>query len=154
LALNAAIEAARAGEQGRGFAVVADEVRNLAKKTADATKEVGDVIKEIQDNTRNVSDKMSTSTESANLSVELAGKANQALDQILEQSNEVAIMVESIALSSNLQATDINKISEDIKSIDSLATVSSNAVEQSAEIAQGLNKSAHELSDQISIFKT
>lgn len=153
LALNAAIEAARAGEQGRGFAVVADEVRQLAQRTAEATQEVASSIKSIQENTQQVSKKMREGTDSAAQSVELAGEASNALNEIVNQSKNVATMIDSIAQASIKQADEVGHISDNIQAIDELASQSMNAINQSASVATELEGSAKELNEQISLFK-
>ncbi len=153
LALNAAIEAARAGEHGRGFAVVADEVRQLAQRTAEATQEVASSIKSIQENTQQVSKKMREGTDSAAQSVELAGEASNALNEIVNQSKNVATMIDSIAQASIKQADEVGHISDNIQAIDELASQSMNAINQSASVATELEGSAKELNEQISLFK-
>ncbi len=153
LALNAAIEAARAGEQGRGFAVVADEVRNLAQKTADATREVSESIQKIQENTTQVAATMKVTAEATDRSVELATHAGEALNDILNQTQEVSKMIESISEVSSLQANSVCDIAEKIKVIDNLSSASLNAVNESLQVAQGLSRSATELGEQISEFK-
>jgi len=153
LALNAAIEAARAGDQGRGFAVVADEVRQLAQRTAEATKEVSCSIRSIQENTKHVSLQMKNGKESASKSVELAGQANEALNEIVTQSKNVANMIDSIAQASIKQADEVGQISGNIQTIDTLASQSMEASNQSGKVALELSDSAKELNTQILLFK-
>ena len=93
LALNAAIEAARAGEQGRGFAVVADEVRALAERTTRATKEIGVMIKAIQQETKGAVAAMEQGVTQVETGTVEAGKSGQALQEILQQINDVAMQV-------------------------------------------------------------
>ena len=53
LALNATIEAARAGEHGKGFAVVAGEIQKLAEQTRTAVDDIGRIVTEAVQHTEN-----------------------------------------------------------------------------------------------------
>ena len=53
LALNATIEAARAGEHGKGFAVVAGEIQKLAEQTRTAVDDIGRIVTEAVHHTEN-----------------------------------------------------------------------------------------------------
>lgn len=70
LALNASIEAARAGEAGRGFAVVAEEIRALAEN----------------------------SHEAANGIQEISEKVVNAVDKLVENSNNMLMFMDSNVL--------------------------------------------------------
>jgi methyl-accepting chemotaxis protein len=96
---------------------------------------------------------MRDGTDSAAKSVELAGLANNALSDIVTQSQSVASMINSIAQASSKQANEIGQISQNIEDIDELASESMNAINKSATVAIDLGGSAKELNEQISLFK-
>ncbi|MFB6467014.1 methyl-accepting chemotaxis protein [Cytobacillus sp. Hz8] len=79
LSLNAAIEAARAGEYGKGFAVVANEVGRLSQQSAEATKSIDDHLSNIKNQIL--------------LSIE---KTNQTTNQMIKQTEDIQMVVESI----------------------------------------------------------
>ena len=119
LALNAAIEAARAGEQGRGFAVVADEVRKLAEKTGSATEEISRMIGAVQSQVKQTVLSMEQNQSQVQSGVACAGKAGEALDQILSGIENVSTMMQHIAVSAADQHTVASAIDRRICDMES-----------------------------------
>ncbi|MBI9073238.1 MAG: HAMP domain-containing protein [Melioribacteraceae bacterium] len=138
LALNAAIEAARAGEQGRGFAVVADEVRKLAERTTKATTEIGVMIKMIQGDTDGAIKSIAEGTKEVEHGKELANTAGQALNEIINFSDETADLISQLATASEEQSTTGEQISMNVENI-------SRVTEQSAEGTHQISLSAESL---------
>lgn len=132
LALNAAIEAARAGEYGRGFSVVADEVRNLAQRTVGATEEIKQSISAMQHQTTIVIQQMDGSTQHVLQGLELARNAGVQLEHIVEQAQQVADSINSIASVGEQQAC----VSEDVAhNINNMATVINQTLEVTVHAA-------------------
>lgn len=103
LALNAAIQAASAGEAGRGFSVVAAEVQRLAERSAEATKQIGTLVKAIQGDTQDAIAAMETSTVGVVSGAKLANAAGQSLREIERVSRELASLIGSISVSTQVQ---------------------------------------------------
>jgi twitching motility protein PilJ len=96
LALNASIEAARAGEAGRGFAIVADEVRQLADKSAKSLKEIEQIVMQIQSQTSSVMMAMEEGNQQVIEGTRLAEDAKRSLDDIIQVTNRIDVLVRSI----------------------------------------------------------
>ncbi|MEQ1838581.1 MAG: methyl-accepting chemotaxis protein [Candidatus Nitrotoga sp.] len=103
LALNAAIQAASAGDAGRGFSVVAAEVQRLAERSAEATKQISTLVQAIQGDTQNAIAAMETSTNGVVNGAKLASAAGQSLREIEQVSRELASLIGSISVSTQVQ---------------------------------------------------
>lgn len=150
LALNAAIEAARAGEQGRGFAVVADEVRKLAERTTKATKEIEDMINKIQFDTNAAVNSMEEGTVETSKGINLADRAGEALEQIVDISQEVTEKVSQIASANEQQHSVSEIISKNIEEINSISQQTASGMEiisQNVEDFKDLTEELRNLND-------
>ena len=153
LALNAAIEAARAGEQGRGFAVVADEVRALAERTTRATKEIGEMIKAIQKETKGAVAAMKQGVAQVEAGTVEAARSGDALRNILEQVNDVAMQVNQIATAAEEQTATTSEISSNMQQITEVVQHTSQGAHESATAAAQLSGNAEELQRLVRQFK-
>lgn len=153
LALNAAIEAARAGDAGRGFAVVADEVRKLAEKTMNATSEVIEVIQNIQKGARSNAQSVVDVVHGIDSTVTLTGASGEALTQIVNLVDSVALDINGIVAASDQQATSCEEITSAMRSVANVADESSCAAVQAAESTASLAEQAGKLQELINSLK-
>jgi twitching motility protein PilJ len=120
LALNAAIQAGTAGEAGRGFTVVAEEVQRLAERSAEATKQIGGLVKTIQADTQEAVSAMENSTQGVVEGTKLSDAAGQALKEIEQVTRNLAELIQSIAVSTQMQvdiADEVRKLMGDVLAI-------------------------------------
>ncbi len=153
LALNAAIEAARAGEQGRGFAVVADEVRALAERTTRATREIGEMIKAIQGETKDAVAAMEQGVGQVEAGTVEASRSGDALRDILEQVNSVAMQVSQIATAAEEQTATTGEIASNMQQITEVVQQTSHGAQESATAAAQLSTNAEELQRLVQQFR-
>ena len=118
LALNASIEAARAGEAGKGFAVVADEVRQLADKSAKESKNIEHTVMQIQTETGGVMTGMEEATQHVITGTALAEEAKQSLEDIVQVTTRIDVLVRSIAadtVEQNEVARSVSKVMQGVE---------------------------------------
>lgn len=138
LALNAGIEAARAGDAGAGFAVVATEVRALAQRSADAAQEIKSLIG-------------ITNAEIGN-GVTLVNATGEALVRIRDGAQQVACLIDQIALASSEQAASIEQVNDVVRDMDGVTQQNAALVEESAAAARGMSEQARSLAQRIEKF--
>ena len=153
LALNAAIEAARAGEQGRGFAVVADEVRALAERTTRATREIGTMIKAIQQETKGAVIAMEEGVNQVDRGSEKAADSGRALEQILQQINDVNAQIHQVATAAEEQTSTTGEISHNIQRITQVFQQTAQGVTETAAAAATLAHQSQELQRLVGRFR-
>jgi methyl-accepting chemotaxis protein len=129
LALNAAIEAARAGEHGRGFAVVADEVRKLAERSQRETRAIADLIAQVQRGTREAVHAMEGGAAQVQAGSAQAGRAGDALAEILAAIETTVAQVGEIAGSAQEMAAGARSVVEGVQSISEVAESNQSATE-------------------------
>jgi len=140
LALNAGVEAARAGDAGKGFAVVANEVRALAQRSAEAAKDIKELI--------------TTSSEQVSGGVALVGQTGALLDKIVNRVGEINELVDGIAQSASVQATNLQQVNSAVSDMDRMTQQNAAMVEQSTAAARSLATEAAELAQLVGRFRT
>jgi twitching motility protein PilJ len=141
LALNAAIQAASAGEAGRGFSVVAEEVQRLAERSADATKQIGALVKMIQSDTHDAVAAMEKSTLGVVEGAKLSEMSGQSLKEIELVSEELATLINSISVSTQVQtdmAGEVASVMHEIMKLTRQTAEGSRATSDSAIKLTGL----------------
>jgi twitching motility protein PilJ len=153
LALNAAIQAASAGEAGRGFSVVAEEVQRLAERSADATKQIGLLVKAIQNDTHDAVAAMEITTQGVVEGAKLADNAGQSLREIDSTTRELASLVNSISVSTQMQTEMARELAEVQKQILVITEQTTDGTNRTNASVTQVEKLAQELSNSVSGFK-
>jgi len=153
LALNAALQAAQAGEAGRGFAIVAEEVQHLAERSADATMQISSLVRLIQNDTHDAVAAMERSTEGVVAGGRLTNEVGAELNEIRAVSDELAKIIESISVSTQVQSEMSRDMTKEMNSLLSVVEKSGagvQIVENSVSEIAGL---AEQLEGSIKRFK-
>ncbi len=153
LALNASIEAARAGEAGRGFAIVADEVRQLADRAAKASKEIEQIVLQIQSETGGVMTAMEEGTQQVIEGTRLAEQAKRSLEDIIQVSNRIDVLVRSITADTVEQTETSRAVAQVMQSVELTAQETSQEAQRVSGSLQNLVGVARDLLTSVERFK-
>lgn len=153
LALNASIEAARAGEAGRGFAIVADEVRQLADRAAKASKEIEQIVRQIQTETSGVMTAMEEGTQQVIEGTHLAEQAKRSLEDIIQVSNRIDVLVRSITTDTVEQTETSRAVAQVMQSVELTAQETSQEAQRVSGSLQSLVGVARDLLTLVDRFK-
>jgi twitching motility protein PilJ len=153
LALNAAIQAAAAGDAGRGFSVVAEEVQRLAERSGEATKQIGALVKTIQSDTYEAVAAMEKSTLGVVEGAKLSDIAGQSLKEIEQVSNELARLINSISVTTQVQTDMVGEVSSVMKDVMNITHQTTEGTRQTAQSVVQMNALATELKGSVAGFK-
>jgi twitching motility protein PilJ len=153
LALNAAIQAASAGEAGRGFSVVAEEVQRLAERSAEATKQIGALVKTIQGDTQSAVAAMEQSTQGVVEGAKLSDSAGQALQEIEQVSRQLAELINSITVSTQVQSDMANEVATAMADILKITEQTTEGTQNTATSVSELAALAVDLRASVAGFK-
>jgi twitching motility protein PilJ len=153
LALNAAIQAASAGEAGRGFSVVAEEVQRLAERSAEATKQIGALVKAIQGDTQDAVAAMEKSTQGVVEGARLSDEAGQSLREIEQVSHELADLISSISVSTQVQTDMAQEVATTMADILKMTEKTTEDTRKTADSVTELANLASDLKGSVSGFK-
>lgn len=153
LSLNASVEAARAGKEGRGFTVVAEEVRKLAIQSSEATKEIEQMVKDIQRETSTVVKAMELGNTQVLEGTDLVEDAKQHLQHIVEVSQQIDRLAESISGATVSQAQTSQAVTSFMKQIANVSVRTSDSSRQVSTSLQQTVAVAQQLQESVSRFK-
>jgi methyl-accepting chemotaxis protein len=152
LALNAAIEAARAGERGVGFSVVAEEVRQLADTSAQAAERVSGTITTIRDHVSAMTETMAAGRAQARGVGTVSQGAAEALRQIVTSIREVESESRRVAGQAAQNLTEVDNITQALKSASEAAQSHASSSEEVAAAAQEQGASTEEMAAQAAVL--
>ncbi|MBF2051285.1 MAG: HAMP domain-containing protein [Elainella sp. C42_A2020_010] len=153
LALNASIEAARAGEAGRGFAILADEVRQLADRAAKASKEIEQIVLQIQSETSSVMTAMEEGTQQVIEGTRLAEQAKRSLEDIIQVSNRIDVLVRSITADTIEQTETSRTVAQVMQSVELTAQETSQEAQRVSASLQNQVGVARDLLSSVERFR-
>lgn len=153
LSFNASVEAARAGEYGKGFSVVAEEVGNLAQMSGNAAREISDLLNTsvekvnmiVEESKRKVDRMIQGSKEKVKVGADTARECTQALEEIIENVQNVDALVAEIVVASTEQATGIKEVSKAVGQMENVSQRVSSMAQSSSASSSQLGAQAEQL---------
>jgi methyl-accepting chemotaxis protein len=128
LSLNTSIIAAQAGEHGKSFLVVANEMKQLSDLTANHTMEIGGILGSIQHGIVDAVAKTSDASRMVKEGSVVVAHAGEALEEILEASQNSASMVRRVMAAASVQQSGLEEILEALDQLERLNSAVSRAM--------------------------
>ena len=153
LAINASVEARRAGKEGEGFMMVAEQVGALAEQSAQATKEISHIVEAIQTETQEVTQAMELGTSQVVDSTRLVEGTKQRLQRILERSQTINELMQSISQATVSQTDTSRTVTELMQHIAQQSQQRSTASQTVAQSMQDTAQVAQTLEAAVEQFK-
>lgn len=152
LALNATIQAAKAGDSGSGFKIVADSIQTLADKASDATRKVGALIGTVQTDIQSVGVAIAKTTDEVKTGVKLSEQAGESLNEMINQSQTLAEIVEGVSNDSKLYADMARKISTNMQLILESTRGNRESTKRTVESIGEIASISHSLGESVQTF--
>ena len=153
LAINATVEAGRAGEYGQGFTIVAEQVGALAEQSAAATKEIASIVATIQAETKEVNQAMESGTAQVVETTRIVESTKQSLGVVLEKSQEINQLMESISHTTVSQADTSQNLTDLMQKISQMSETTSKASQRVAQSIVDVAEVAAKLESTVAQFK-
>jgi twitching motility protein PilJ len=133
--------------------VVAEEVQRLAERSAEATKQIGALVKAIQTDTQDAVGAMEKSTEGVVQGAQLSDAAGAALGEIERATRELSELVQSIAVSTDMQVEIAREVAAGMKQTLATTEQATRGVNQTAATVADLAAQAANMKGSVARFK-
>ena len=125
----------------------------MAERSADATKQIGLLVKAIQNDTHDAVAAMETTTQGVVEGAKLADAAGQSLREIDQNTRELAGLVNSISVSTQMQTDMARELASVTKGILKITEQTTDGTQRTSASVTEVEKLASELSSSVSGFK-
>ncbi len=145
LAMNASVEANRAGEMGQGFTAVAEQVEALAEQSASAAKDIAQIVASIQHETQEAIETIEQESSEVVASTRSVEQAKARLSEVVQRSEEINRLMQSISEATVPQAETSAKVSQLMEQVarssqdrSQTSKTLAQAIQETAQVAQNL----------------
>jgi len=139
LAMNASLEAHQAGEFGKGFTAVAQQIESLSEQSASAAKQIAQIANKMQVQTSDSIEAMELGNREVLASAQSVEKTKQRLSDVVERSETINQIMQSISRSTVSQAETSQAVS---RLMEQVARSSQDQSQTSKQVAQAIQETA------------